>query len=48
MRAIRLWKLAICFKQSDGSLEKFHVVATLAATFRVSAERLGHANLIHT
>ena len=40
-------KLTVGFKQADSSLEPFHVVATLAAAFRVLAERLGHSYFVH-
>ena len=41
-------KLAICLQQTDGGLEQFHIIAALATTFRVLAERLGHSYLVHS
>ena len=48
MGPIYFGKLAVGFKQADGGLEQLHVIAALAATFRVLSERLGHPYFVHT
>ena len=47
MRTIGGGELAMGLKQTDGRLQQLHVVAALAAAFRVLAERLGHPYLVH-
>ncbi len=45
--ALFAWQLAVGFQQTDGRLQQFHIISTLAATFGVAAEGLGHSNDVH-
>lgn len=47
MSTIRCRQHPIGLKRPNRSLEQFHIVATLAATFRIPAERPCHPYLIH-
>ena len=47
VRMITHGKLTVGFEQTDGCLEQFHIITTLAATLRVFTERLCHSQFVH-